>query len=79
MGTPIDRDKMRSIGVISRRTKPRVREGREHPDSGLPYRSTTDELGGEVTEHGKPGSGVSQRQDVNVHPKAVQVKIGVDS
>ena len=80
MGTPIDREKMRSIGVISKRTKPRVREGREHPETGRPFKSTTDELNNTVTEHSTAGRapGVSDRQDVNVRPKPVHLKIGVD-
>jgi hypothetical protein len=63
-------ERMRSIGYLSRgRTKARVREGREHPDSGKPYKAVKDELGNVVTEHGVRGSGVSDRQDANIfHP-----------
>jgi hypothetical protein len=80
MGTPIDRDKLRSIGVISQRTKERVREGKAHPDSGRPYKATTDEVGNTVTEHSAPGRapGVSDRQDVNVRPAVVRMQIGVN-
>jgi hypothetical protein len=79
-GTPIDIEKMRSIGVISKQTKPRIEEGRQHPDSGRPYKATTDELGNTVTEHSAPGPapGVSDRQDVNVRPKVVRMQIGVN-
>lgn len=70
-GTPIDIEKMRSIGVISKRTKPEIREGKNHPDSGLPYKATKDEQGTTVTEHGTRKSGVSERQDVHVRPSIV--------
>lgn len=80
MGTPIDREKMRSIGVISKRTRPDVVEGREHPETGRPFKAVTDELNNTVTEHSAPGAapGVSDRQDVNVRPKAVHMEIGVN-
>lgn len=65
-------EKMRSIGAISRRTRSEISEGRSHPDSGLPYKATKDELGNIVTEHGQAGSGVSQRQDVDIHPETIR-------
>lgn len=74
-GTPIDLDKMRSLSYISRRTRPRIREGREHPDSGKPYKATRDEAGNVVTEHGARGSGVSDRQDVDIHPATVRAEV----
>jgi hypothetical protein len=56
----IDLDKLRSVGQLrGGQTRSRSTSGREHPDSGLPYKTTTDELGNTVTEHGDPGSGVS--------------------
>jgi hypothetical protein len=62
---PLDLARLRSIGYLSRgRTRARVREGREHPESGKPFRAVTDDLGNTVTEHGPRGSGVSDRQDV---------------
>lgn len=69
------RDRLLGIGVISRRgDRPRVREGREHPDSGLPYKAVkTDD--GTVTEHSKPGSAVACRQDALVTPKTVRYKL----
>ena len=77
MSTPIDRDKLRSIGVISRRTGSRVTEGRQHPETGKPYKATTDELGGTVTEHSTGRApGVSHRQDANVRPQLVRAQIG---
>jgi hypothetical protein len=71
----IDLDKLRSIGFVSRRTGSRSRSGREHPDSGLPFKATTDELGNTVTEHGDPGSGVSARQDVTIRPETVRADL----
>lgn len=52
-------------------------EGKQHPDSGLPFKAVTSELG-TVTEHSGAGraSGVSERQDVLITPKAVTMKIG---
>jgi hypothetical protein len=43
-------ERMRSIGVISKRTRPRVTEGRQHPESGVPFKTTETEAGS-VTEH----------------------------
>jgi len=73
-------DKARTIGVISKRTRPQVVEGRQHPESGQPFKAVTDELGNTVTEHSAAGAapGVSDRQDVNVHPKAVTLELGVN-
>lgn len=72
-GTPIDIEKMRSIGVISKRTRPLVDEGRQHPESGMRYKAVTDENHATVTEHSAPGAtGTSIRQDVHVRPKTVE-------
>lgn len=69
-------EKIRSIGYLSRgRTRNRVREGRAHPESGEPYKTVTDELGHDVTEHGKAGSGVSSRQDVNIHAEPIHLDL----
>jgi hypothetical protein len=66
-------ERMRSVGYLPRgRTQAHVREGRAHPDSGEPYKGTRDERGNIVTEHGQPGSGVSDRQDVRIHAQPVQ-------
>ena len=66
-------DKMRSIGHLSRgRTRNREVSGRSHPESGKPFKAVRDELGNVVTEHGKPGSGVSYRQDAHVYPEVVR-------
>jgi hypothetical protein len=68
----LDIEKLRSIGHLKGgRTMSRATSGREHPDSGLPYQVTRDELGNDVTEHGKRGSGTSERQDVEIHAKTV--------
>lgn len=67
-------DRMRSIGYLSRgRSRSREKTGREHPDSGKPFRALQDEQGNVVTEHSEPGSGVSFRQDVEIHPDTVVV------
>lgn len=71
--TPIDIEKMRSIGVISKRTKPKVVEGKHHPDSGLRYKAVTNEENHTVTEHSANGAtGTSIRQDVHLRPKIVE-------
>jgi hypothetical protein len=66
----LDMERLRSIGHLKGgRTMARSTSGREHPDSGLPFKVTTDEAGTEVTEHGRAGTGLSERQDVNIHPE----------
>lgn len=46
------RDKLLTIGVISQRTRTSVREGREHPETGVPWKSTTEPGSGlTTTEH----------------------------
>lgn len=66
-------DKLKSVGFLSGgRTRSREQSGREHADSHLPYKAVTDELGNTVTEHSDPGSGVSCRQDVEIHPAVIQ-------
>ena len=73
----LDLERLRSIGHLSRgRTMSRVKdEGREHPDSGEPYKTVRDELGNDVTEHGKRGAGVSDRQDVEIHAETVHADL----
>jgi hypothetical protein len=69
-------EKIRSIGYLARgRTRSRVREGRSHPNSGEPFKTTTDELGHDVTEHGKAGSGVSDRQDVHIRAETATLDL----
>jgi hypothetical protein len=68
-----DLEKLRSIGHLKGgRTMSRTTSGRVHPESGLPYQTTRDELGNDVTEHGKQGAGVSERQDVEIHAETVR-------
>jgi hypothetical protein len=68
------RDKLLSIGYLKGgRTGPKVVEGDRHPESGLRYKSTTDELNNTVTEHTAPNSGVSVRQDVHLRPKSIKI------
>lgn len=65
-------DKVRSVGYLrAGRTRPRVREGRSHPDSGVPFKATTDELGATVTEHNT----ADDRVDVQVQPGALRVSL----
>ncbi len=52
--------RMRSVGVISKRSGPTVREGRRA--DGVRVKRTTDELGHTVTEHAK-----GDRQDVLIN------------
>lgn len=62
------RDRLLGIGIISRRSRPIVREGRRHPESGVPYKAVTDEAG-TVTEHATR----DDRVDALVRPAAVRV------
>lgn len=68
MATPIDREKLLSLGVISKRSRPIVREGREHPETGKAWKSTSDEAGNTVTEH----AGKDDRVDVAVRPETIR-------
>lgn len=63
------RDKLLGIGVISKRSRPVVREGREHPETGARWKSTTDELGNVVTQHNTK----DDRQDVLIKAPTVKV------
>jgi hypothetical protein len=65
MSTPIDREKLLSLGVISRRSGNRVAETRD--GNGRPVKATTDEAGNTVTEHWH------DRQDVTVRPHTVRL------
>jgi hypothetical protein len=71
MGTPIDREKLRSIGYLGHgRTRNRIVDARRPPDAGLDAgqrcKATTDELGNTVTESGN-------RQDVTIRAPHVRV------
>lgn len=76
----LDLEKLRSIGHLSKgRTMSRViSSGREHPESGQPFQTTRDENGNDVTEHGERGSGVSSRQDVEIHAEPVHLEAQAD-
>lgn len=67
-GTPIDLEKMRSIGVISKRTRPAVREGRR--GDGVRFKAVTDELGNTTTEHNVK----HDRVDVHIRPETLHIK-----
>lgn len=69
-GTPIDLAKMRSLGVLGKRSGVVVHEGRR-PD-GVRIKATTDELGNTVTEHAK-----GDRQDVTIRPQPIRNTTGV--
>jgi hypothetical protein len=74
----LDLEKLRSIGHLSKgRTMSRSKSGREHPETGLPYKTTRDELGNDVIEHGKAGSGLSERQDVMIRPETINTELGM--
>lgn len=69
MPTPIDREKLLSLGYLARgRTRDRVREGRR--EDGVRVKSTTDELGNTVTEHATK----DDRVDVAVQPQTITFK-----
>lgn len=71
-------EKLKTIGVLrGGRSRDKVQSGREHPDSGKPFRAVTDQAGNTVTEHGDPGSGVSCRQDVEIRPDIVRARMGL--
>jgi hypothetical protein len=65
------REKLLTLGVISKRTRPVVREGHEHPDSGRPWKSVTTEAG-TVTEHNTK----DDRVDALVTPQTVKLTRG---
>jgi hypothetical protein len=61
------RDRLLGVGVISKRSGNTVREGREHPESGARWKSTTDEAGTTHVEHAK-----GDRVDAVVRPTTVR-------
>lgn len=65
------REKALTLGVISKRTRPVVREGRQHPETGRPWKSVSDEAG-TVTEHNTK----NDRVDALVTPQTVTIKRG---
>ena len=63
-------DRMRSIGYLSRgRTRSvSVVEGRGHPETGVPFKATTDERNHTTTEHATP----DDRVDVLLRPETAR-------
>lgn len=66
-GTPIDIDKMRSLSIGRRSSRPVVREGRQHPATGRPWK-TTETDAGRVTEHATR----DDRVDAVAYPQTVR-------
>lgn len=66
-GTPIDIIKLRSLS-IGRRTRTVVREGREHPETGRPWKATTTDAGTQVEHNTK-----DDRVDAYVRPETLTV------
>jgi hypothetical protein len=66
VATPIDRDKLLSLGYLGRgRTRDQVREGRD--ESGQRFKATTDQLNNTVTERGH------NRQDVQIRVDPIRI------
>jgi len=62
-------DKVRSLGYLSRgRTRPRITEGRTHPETGVPFKTVTTEAGS-TTEHATR----DDRVDAIVTPETVRL------
>ena len=59
-------ERMRSIGVISQRTRDQVREWRS--GDGERHKATTDQLGNVVTQHAH-----GDRQDVQINAPTVRM------
>lgn len=62
------RDKLLTVGVISRRSGPRTREGRR--TDGIRVKQTTDELGHTTTEHATR----DDRVDVAINVEPIRVR-----
>lgn len=68
--TPIDRDKLRSIGYLGHgQTRDRVREYRD-PTDGHRIKETTDQANNTVTEHNNK----EDRVDVMIRPQTVELQ-----
>ena len=65
------REKLLTLGVISKRTRPVVREGREHPETGKAWKSVSTDAG-TVTEHNTR----DDRVDALVTPQTVTITRG---
>jgi hypothetical protein len=66
-GTPIDLARLRTL-MVGSRTRTTVREGREHPETGVPWKATTTEAGTTI-EHATR----DDRVDVRVRPETLRV------
>lgn len=66
------RDRLLGVGVLrgGLTRSSRVSEGRAHPETGVPYRSVTDELGATTTEHATR----DDRVDVQIRAPHVRVR-----
>lgn len=63
------RDKVRSLGFLpGGRTRPRITEGRTHPETGVAYKTVTTEVGS-TTEHATR----DDRVDAVAVPQTVRV------
>lgn len=60
------RDKLLSLGIISRRSGDRVREWRS--DDGERHKAITDEANNTVTQHAR-----GDRQDVHIRPDTIRI------
>lgn len=66
------RDRLLGIGFLrGGLSGPRVHEGRTHPETGVAYKATSDELGATVTEHATR----DDRVDVNIRAPLVRASI----
>lgn len=72
-GTPIDLERLRSVGVIGRRSGSRVDEGRD--EHGRRWKATTDELNNTVTQRHDAAGEVCQ--DVLIRAPHLRVSAGV--
>ncbi|MEU4558534.1 hypothetical protein AB0F72_09090 [Actinoplanes sp. NPDC023936] len=65
------RDRLLGIGIISRRSGSTVREGRQHPETGVPWKATTDESG--TVTHVEHNTS-NDRVDAIVRPETIRWK-----
>jgi hypothetical protein len=74
MSKPVDLDKLRSVTTARGLSRRRPAETRS--EDGSRTKAVTDENNATVTEHTRPGSGVSHRQDVEIRPQTVKLGDG---
>jgi hypothetical protein len=68
-GTPVDLERLRTVGVVSRRSGDRVVEGRD--EGGRRYKRVTDELNNTVTQRDGARRG-QEHQDVLIRAPYVE-------